>query len=76
MYTAGGYCRQVEVDYGFQDTVTRQMLAWFRMFTFYCWNDRIVTYHDTWFTVSSWSIGWGFGWRYYASYLSSTFLCY
>jgi hypothetical protein len=73
---AGGYCHQVEVDYGLQDTLTRQMLAWFNMYTFYCWNDRIVTYHDTWFTGSTTGIGSGFGWRYNASDLTSTFHCY
>jgi hypothetical protein len=73
---AGGYCHQVEVDYGLQDTVTRQMLAWFKMFTFYCWNNRIVTYHDTWFNGSTTGLGSGFGWRYNASDLTSTHHCY
>ena len=52
------------------------MLAWFEMFTYYCWNDRIVTYHDTWFNGSTTSLGSGFGWRYNASDLTSTVHCY
>jgi hypothetical protein len=64
------------LDYGLQDIATRQMLAWFEMFTYYCWNDRIVTYHDTWFNGSTTSLGSGFGWRYNASDLTSTVHCY
>jgi hypothetical protein len=45
-------------------------LAKFQMNTYYCWNDEIVTYHQTWQTNST-NLGWS-----YKGLLDNTFFCY
>lgn len=45
-------------------------LAKFQMNTYYCWNDAMVTYHQTWETNST-NLGWT-----YKGLLDNTFFCY